>query len=249
MTKALLDEPILYWQCDCGNGCAEGSETLAQDGAIRCHCGRPLSGDPKPRSSAPQEPVATGCPQTVFPDQQNFTQELRATAAGFAKFPQERSTATKLIKAADLIDALTSLSPQEPDDDDETYEIGKRDGYELAVQEIDQLTGGDGEYRYVMGVASDRHCPDAATMKARIVERFEVAQEPVVDDAMLRGAYREGLQTAARMVRRYMGENSALVIDLDTGAQAGKATLAYVVEALEGRIDRLQAKAPETGEE
>src|SRR5690606_24696664 len=31
--------------------------------------------------------------------------------------------------------------------DDETYEIGKRDGYEQAVQDIDCLTGGDGEYR------------------------------------------------------------------------------------------------------
>lgn len=130
------------------------------------------------KASAPQEPVATGCPQTVFPDQQNFTQELRATAAGFAKFPQERSTATKLIKAADLIDALTSRRPQEPvvDDDDETYEIGKRDGYERAVQEIDQLTGGDGEYRYVIGIADDRHCPDAETMKRRIVERFDRLQ-------------------------------------------------------------------------
>lgn len=33
-------------------------------------------------------------------------------------------------------------------EDDETYEIGKRDGYEKAVQDIDLRTGGDGEYRY-----------------------------------------------------------------------------------------------------
>jgi hypothetical protein len=69
--------------------------------------------------------------------------------------------------------AMRATTPTAPvQDDDETYEIGKRDGYEKAVQDIDLLTGGDGEYRYVMGVASDSHCPDAETMKARIAERF-----------------------------------------------------------------------------
>jgi hypothetical protein len=66
------------------------------------------------------------------------------------------------------------------DESDEAYEIGKRDGYEKAVQDIDLLTGGDGEYRYVMGVQSDRHCPDAETMKQRIAERFGKAAEVVV---------------------------------------------------------------------
>lgn len=59
--------------------------------------------------------------------------------------------------------------------DDETYEIGKRDGYSEAVQQIDQLTGGDGEYRYCLGDESSvRHTPDPATMVQRIADRFEV---------------------------------------------------------------------------
>lgn len=33
---------------------------------------------------------------------------------------------------------------------DEMCEIAERDGYEKAVQEIDQLKGGDGEYRVSM---------------------------------------------------------------------------------------------------
>lgn len=60
---------------------------------------------------------------------------------------------------------------------DDLFEIGKRDGYEDAMQELDIATGGDGEYRYVMGdSASDRHCPTAAHMKQRIIDRFEAQQ-------------------------------------------------------------------------
>lgn len=56
----------------------------------------------------------------------------------------------------------------------ESYEIGKRDGYEKAVQHIDERTGGDGEYCCVVGHdADDRHCPDPESMIARIVGRFE----------------------------------------------------------------------------
>ncbi len=59
-------------------------------------------------------------------------------------------------------------------DEDETYEIGKRDGYSEAVQQIDQLTGGDGEYRYCLGFEdSVRHTPGPAEMIQRIVDRFE----------------------------------------------------------------------------
>lgn len=74
---------------------------------------------------------------------------------------------------------------------DEAYEIGKRDGYEEAVQEIDQLTGGDGEYRVSMlvggGVDEDRHTPDAASMIQRIVDRFEtlnLLNDPVIQEEL-----------------------------------------------------------------
>jgi hypothetical protein len=63
-------------------------------------------------------------------------------------------------------------------DDDEAYEIGKRDGYEEAVQDIDVLTGGDGEYRFCTDGDPERHTPDPATMKQRIVDRFSAAHPP-----------------------------------------------------------------------
>lgn len=64
---------------------------------------------------------------------------------------------------------------------DEAYEIGKEDGYSEAVQQIDQLTGGDGEYRYCLGMEySERHCPDPETMIRRIVERFGRPPDPAV---------------------------------------------------------------------
>lgn len=59
-------------------------------------------------------------------------------------------------------------------DEEDTYKIGKRDGYEAAVQDIDHLTGGDGEYR-VSSDDPDRHVPDAYAMKTKIVERFAAA--------------------------------------------------------------------------
>jgi hypothetical protein len=69
---------------------------------------------------------------------------------------------------------------------DEAYEIGKRDGYSDAVQHIDQLTGGDGEYRYCLGMEDDaRHTPDPETMIQRIVDRFEVLN--LLDDATKTG--------------------------------------------------------------
>lgn len=58
-------------------------------------------------------------------------------------------------------------------ENDEAYELGKRDGYSEAVQEIDLKTGGDGEYRYCTDHDPERHTPDPETMIQRIVDRFE----------------------------------------------------------------------------
>ncbi|NTA27422.1 hypothetical protein [Allorhizobium ampelinum] len=63
------------------------------------------------------------------------------------------------------------------DDDEETYQIGVREGYERAVQEIDRLTGGDGEYRYCTDHDPDRHTPGPAEMIQRIVDRFETLNQ------------------------------------------------------------------------
>jgi hypothetical protein len=76
-------------------------------------------------------------------------------------------------------------------DADEAYQIGKREGYADAVQDIDLLTGGDGEYRWCSDGDPERHCPDAAAMKQRILDRFDtlsiqpssnIAGEPVSDE-------------------------------------------------------------------
>ena len=84
-----------------------------------------------------------------------------------------------LTLAETVREAAAALSAALHDDPDEAYEIGKRDGYEQAVADIDRMTGGDGEYRVSLlvgaGVDEDRHCPDAATMKQRIVDRFSEA--------------------------------------------------------------------------
>jgi hypothetical protein len=55
-----------------------------------------------------------------------------------------------------------------PDDEESYYEIGKRVGYEEAVQEIDVATGGDGEF---YGSTLPGRGVDAAAMKQRIVDR------------------------------------------------------------------------------
>ncbi|KZL02159.1 hypothetical protein PsAD5_00108 [Pseudovibrio sp. Ad5] len=60
---------------------------------------------------------------------------------------------------------------------DESYELGKRDGYEQAVQDIDKATGGDGEYVAILGDDPEgRNCPDPETMQAKIIARFEQSQ-------------------------------------------------------------------------
>ncbi|QRM44012.1 hypothetical protein [Rhizobium sp. BG4] len=84
-------------------------------------------------------------------------------------------------------------------DDDETYEIGKRDGYSEAVQQIDQLTGGDGEYRYCTDHDPDRHTPGPAEMIQRIVDRFETLN--LLHDAEKTGRDQEwGISAAPRLV-------------------------------------------------
>ncbi len=73
------------------------------------------------------------------------------------------------------------------DDDEETYQIGVRDGYSQAVQEIDRLTGGDGEYRYCTDHDPERHTPGPAEMIQRIVDRFETLN--LIGDAEKRGDF------------------------------------------------------------
>jgi len=72
-----------------------------------------------------------------------------------------------------LLSTIRALQA-EVGDSKETEEIAYRDGYEKAVQDIDILTGGDGEFIAVIGADHDgRNCPDPAAMKARIQSRYE----------------------------------------------------------------------------
>ncbi|MEH3108937.1 MAG: hypothetical protein PGN22_03095 [Agrobacterium cavarae] len=70
---------------------------------------------------------------------------------------------------------------------DEAYEIGVREGYERAVQEIDMKTGGDGEYRYCTDRDPERHTPGPAEMIQRIVDRFETLN--LIEAAEKRGDF------------------------------------------------------------
>lgn len=80
----------------------------------------------------------------------------------------------KLYAAKAEIERLTKERDEAGDrKDDETYAIGKRDGYGEAVQEIDALTGGDGEYCFCTDQYSENHCPDPKSMVNRIFERFQ----------------------------------------------------------------------------
>ncbi len=111
-------------------------------------------------------------------------------------------------------------------DDDETYEIGKRDGYSEAVQQIDQLTGGDGEYRYCTDHDPDRHTPGPAEMIQRIADRFETLN--LLRDAEKTGRDQEwgdGRPDAAEAERL-----RAIALDMQKG---------YV--ALRDLVDRAQA--------
>ena len=64
--------------------------------------------------------------------------------------------------------------------ENEAYEIGKREGRDEAMQELDLLTGGDGEYRFCT-IPDERHCPDADTMRDRIVSRLTAAEAALAE--------------------------------------------------------------------
>jgi hypothetical protein len=71
-------------------------------------------------------------------------------------------------------------------------DLGKQEGYDCAVQEVDLRTGGDGEYRYCTNHDPDRHTPDAAAMIRRIEDRFARAQSAEVERDRLKGMLDSG---------------------------------------------------------
>lgn len=69
------------------------------------------------------------------------------------------------------------------DDATEAHFIGVRDGFEEAVQFIDLLTGGDGEYRFCTDADPERHCPTPVEMVLRIVSRAAQARKQMQEEA------------------------------------------------------------------
>ena len=84
--------------------------------------------------------------------------------------------ATQALLPVTTIDALwsemsTRANRETDDEADDAHAVGFRDGFEIAVQKLDELTGGDGEYRF--STDPERNCPTPVEMIANIVERFQ----------------------------------------------------------------------------
>lgn len=97
----------------------------------------------------------------------------RGEFCGFVAADNMRKLATALeLKSkidASRHDADALFKPAPVAAEDEAYELGKRDGYEDAIQDLDIATGGDGEFK---GSTIFGETVDVETMKQRIVERF-----------------------------------------------------------------------------
>jgi hypothetical protein len=116
----------------------------------------------------------------MFSDEQN-----ERNARAIAALPQLFTTLRALYARAIKAEA----------ENDEAYELGKRDGYIEAVQDIDMLTGGDGEY--FASTIPGRGCEDADAMKQKIAERFEAVEAALVDhNDLLRSAFQAAQRDA-----------------------------------------------------
>jgi len=69
-----------------------------------------------------------------------------------------------------------------PSESEESYRIGLDEGRQEMVREIDLETGGDGEFRW--STEPDRHCPDAETMKARVLVRYHATTSRALIEAL-----------------------------------------------------------------
>jgi hypothetical protein len=91
----------------------------------------------------------------------------------------------------------------------ETYEIGKRDGYEDAIQNLDLATDGDGEFK---GSTIPGETVDVPVMQARIIARFAalsgnagaVEAESSIDFHQLRGRSHDIIQEAITTYDEWM---------------------------------------------
>jgi nucleotide-binding universal stress UspA family protein len=121
------------------------------------------------------------------------TYEERMKATRFA-----RRIDAEAVHAGDL-DAWTVQPYKDlPNDADEAYEIGVRDGYEDAIQDLDLATGGDGEFK---GSTVPGETIDVPAMKARIIERF--AAPTVSESVTVASGVREVLDDLQQAEHEY----------------------------------------------
>lgn len=125
---------------------------------------------------------------TVFVDPTATAVALERAAIAVDKAWREEG-GLNCTKVCAIIRSALSAQAQDAssDDEEEPYQIGVRDGYSQAVQEIDRLTGGDGEYRYCTDHDPERHTPGPSEMIQRIVDRFEILN--LIGEAEKRGDF------------------------------------------------------------
>lgn len=124
--------------------------------------------------------------------------QLVLTQPGAAQLSEQLALASgQFRQLATATAALSAPVPQEVEGEEETYELGKRDGWQDAVQCIDMLTGGDGEYRYCTDHDPEQHCPDPDTMIRNIVDRFEGRQAQLA-------ALTQGVSAVRARIRKHI---------------------------------------------
>ncbi len=110
-------------------------------------------------------------------------------------------------------------TPDVVEADEETYQIGLRDGYEKAVQELDEATGGDGVF---FGSTFPGETVDERVMKQRIIDRFAAlaASQPAPDVAAL--DLEDLLEALDRGVPRvgFTEDNSIELFDIEAANEA-----------------------------
>lgn len=159
----------------------------------RCDALEAALTQPHPSQQAGAEAVLDGLgyPQALA-ERKDGPARLRALVTALT-FPQNRLPTDAVLevyadsptdKAHHLAeDILAALQPHPSQQAGTTFslaewneagEIGERDGYEKAIQDLDLATGGDGEFR---GSTDPTRCVDMEAMKARIIKRFTPSQQ------------------------------------------------------------------------
>jgi hypothetical protein len=204
---------------------------MMQPPADATHCG-----------GYPVNPASEEAPKYVV-----FDWEYRkGTDWGYARTPDEakrkheagyKITPVYVPFNSDYVCGLPTVqpSPAREEAEDEAYQIGLNEGYEKAVQDIDILTGGDGEYVY--STLPGEGCPGPHEMKARLAERFEakvVAREEA-----------EALEIpSAKLIAAHLWFED-IVGGMEQATKIGEAVHAFIAREILGREVMTEEVHPE----